>query len=357
VDILESLEYGSIIFWQKLWHELELSKLIQAHLGSRKYPVELDVDKYVEIMTINRCIAPCSKLGVTRWVDTTCYKEMAGYRDLSLDVHYFYRSMDYLLELKEALELAIFQRLKNLFSVNVKFTFYDITSTFFYGQHCPIAQHGLSRDNRPDCEQIVVGVLTSYEGYPLKHYVFQGNTTDSSTIEEVVDQLKQDYHIEETMFVGDRGMISRLNLNELEGQGFAYIMGVKMRQDAVCQMLFAQEQVNWDGDDVIEEKKHGKVLKMIERKVTVKEFLIWKAQEILCTHKIPVAQDSFLAFIDKINGLSAQESDDDMPTSKDLRPIFDAMSDQMTAKIRQKIWAVIKRYTSNSTRFGHFPLF
>jgi transposase len=334
VEIVESLEYGSIIFWQTLWHELNLSKFIQAQLRGRNYPVELCVEKYVEMMTINRCIAPCSKLGLIRWLETTCYKEMTGYRDLSLDVNYFYRSMDYLLEMKAALELAIFQRLRNLFSVNVKFTFYDITSTFFSGENCPIGDHGMSRDKRPDCEQIVVGVMTSYEGYPLKHYVFQGNTTDLTTVPEVIKELKQDYHIEETIFVGDRGMISRLNLKEIEGQEFDYIMGVKMRQDALCQMLFSQEQVHWE--DAIEYKN----LKIIERTVKVKEFLMWKAREIFSAHKIDVPHERFLPFIEKINGLSNQEE----PTLKDFTPLFEVMSEQMTAKIRQKIWTVIKRY-------------
>lgn len=334
VEIVESLEYGSIIFWQKLWHELNLSKLMKAQLRDRSYPVDLCVEKYVEMMSINRCIAPCSKLGVTRWLETTCYKEMRGYRDLSFDVNYFYRSMDYLLEMKDALELAIFKRLRNLFSVNVKFTFYDITSTFFYGKNCPLGDNGLSRDKRPDCEQIVVGVVTSYEGYPLKHYVFAGNTSDPTTVQEVVKELKQDYHIEETIFVGDRGMISKLNLKELEGQEFDYIMGVKMRQDALCQMLFSQERVNWD--DAIEYKN----LKIIERTVKVKEFLMRKTREIVSAHKLQVPEERFLAFIEKINGLR----DHDEPTSKDFTPCLEAMSEQMTAKIRQKIWQVIKRY-------------
>lgn len=334
VEIVESLEYGAIIFWQKLWRELNVSKLINAQMRGRSYPVELCVEKYVEMMTINRCIAPCSKRGLLRWLETTCYKEMAGYSELSLDVNYFYRSMDYLLEMKDALELAIFQRLRNLFSVNVKFTFYDITSTFVYGEHCSIADHGMSRDKRPDCEQIVVGVVTSYEGYPLKHYVFEGNTTDVTTVQEVVKELKQDYHIDETIFVGDRGMISKLNLQEVEGENFDYIMGVKMRQDALCQMLFSQQKVRWD--DAIEYKN----LKIIESTVKVKEFLIWKAREIISAHKLQVPQASFLAFIEKINALR----DHDEPTSKDFKPLWEAMSEQMTTQIRRNIWQVIKRY-------------
>ena len=171
VEILESLEHGSIIFWQKLWRDLSLSRLIRQQLKNRSHPVQIAVDIYVEMMVINRCIRPCSKLGMLRWLDTTSYKAMKGYGEFcggddGPAVNSFYRSMDYLVEMKDELELAIFERLRTLFSLNVKLTFYDITSTFFSTEHCSLGEHGYSRDHRPDCEQIVIGVVTSYEGYP-----------------------------------------------------------------------------------------------------------------------------------------------------------------------------------------------
>lgn len=171
VEILESLIYGPILIWQTLWQRLKLTDLINARLHRQHPEVTIEVAKYVELMVVNRCLEPLSKLAITRWFETTCYKELQDFADLPLEVNYFYRSMDYLTEMKDALELAIFKQLQNLFSINVKLTFYDITSTFFYGQECPLAVPGYSRDHRPDCEQIVVGVVTSYEGYPLKHYV------------------------------------------------------------------------------------------------------------------------------------------------------------------------------------------
>ncbi len=82
-------------------------------------------------MVVNRCIEPLSKLGVARWFGTTCYKELQEFSELPLDANYFYRSMDYLVEIKDDLEKAIYEQLRNLFSVNVKLTFYDITSSFF----------------------------------------------------------------------------------------------------------------------------------------------------------------------------------------------------------------------------------
>jgi hypothetical protein len=116
VEIVESLEHGSIIFWRKLWNKLKLSKLIKKEIDINEPRLKLEVQKYVEMMVINRCVAPLSKLGTTRWIPRTCYKVMNGYTDLDLDVEYFYRSMDYLLRIKDKLELALFEKMRTLFS-------------------------------------------------------------------------------------------------------------------------------------------------------------------------------------------------------------------------------------------------
>ena len=95
VEIVESLEHGSIAFWQKLWDELGLSQIIRQAIDRKHKHVELDVEKYIQMMVVNRCVDPLSKLGATRWVQRTCYKMMKGYGELSLEVNNFYRSIHY----------------------------------------------------------------------------------------------------------------------------------------------------------------------------------------------------------------------------------------------------------------------
>ena len=87
IEILESLEYGSIIFWQKLWSKMALSQIIAQAIAQQAPHVALEVEKYVQIMVVNRCVDPLSKLGATRWVERTCFKRMKGYVDLALDVN------------------------------------------------------------------------------------------------------------------------------------------------------------------------------------------------------------------------------------------------------------------------------
>jgi transposase len=282
VEVIECLEHGSIIFWRKLWETLQLGATIRSLLVSTKGRVKIATEKYIELMVINRLADPLSKLGATRWVERTCYKVMRGYADLPVEVEYFYRSMDYLLTIKNDLEKALFQRMKNLFSINVQMTFYDITSTFFYNDHCPIGKHGYSRDHRPDKEQIVIGVVTSYEGYPIKHFVFEGNKKDETTVIEVVRQLKAEYHIEEMTFVGDRGMITKLNLHTIEVEGFDYIMGVKHRQSEVHAMLFAEGERIQEQD--YREYRNG--LEIQERSISIKSFLVWKAKGLFQKHQV-----------------------------------------------------------------------
>jgi transposase len=337
IEILESLEHGSIVFWQKFWKELGLATIIRQQLRKRKQPVQIAVDKYVEMMVINRCIRPSSKLRMTAWLETTNYKVMQGYAQLDRDVTYFYRSMDYLLEMKDAVEFAIFEGLRNLFSVNVNLTFYDITSTFFYTENCPLGEHGYSRDHRGDCEQIVIGVVTTYEGYPIKHYVFEGDTTDVTTVKHVLTDLKQSYHIEETVFVGDRGMISKLNVGELEECGFEYIMGVKTRQNELYQSLLLREDFEWEQADT-----HCH-LKVLERRVGVKEFLSWKAQRILREHWIEVSDEAFRPVVEQIQALTNKAE----PDWKAFRRLLRELSPTVDAKLCQKIITVLKRYKNH----------
>jgi transposase len=337
VEILESLEHGSIIFWQKLWRELGLDRLLHQQMKKRKQPVQIAVEKYVEMMVINRCIRPSSKLKMTNWLETTNYKVMKGYAHLDRHVNYFYRSMDYLLEMKDDIELAIFERLRTLYSVNVKLTFYDITSTFFYSDNCPLGEYGYSRDKRGDCEQIVIGVVTTYEGYPIKHYVFEGDTADVSTVKEVLKDLKQDYHIEQTVFVGDRGMISKLNLCELEEHGFDCIMGVKMRQNELYQSLLLREDFDWQEAD-----EHRR-LKVLERRVNVKEFLFWKTKRILQEHQILLCDEVFRRIDEQIQALMNKRK----PDFKALRGLFRGLSLKVDPKLCQKIIALLKRYENH----------
>lgn len=93
---------------------------------------------------------------------------------------------------------------------------YDISSSYVTGRHCPIAKRGYSRDHRSDLPQVVYGVVTDEEGRPLAVEVFEGNTRDCATVMKQVETLRKRYKLRRMVLVGDRGMITDVQVDLLE---------------------------------------------------------------------------------------------------------------------------------------------
>ena len=89
---------------------------------------------------------------------------------------------------KETIEKHLKERLGDLFDLKYELLLYDMTSTYFEGQCLanPMARHGYSRDSRPDCLQVCIGLVVTTDGIPLGYEVFDGNTGDSTTVERMV---------------------------------------------------------------------------------------------------------------------------------------------------------------------------
>jgi hypothetical protein len=102
-----------------------------------------------------------------------------------------------------------------------------VTSTYFEGQADgnPLAQRGYSRDHRPDCKQVCIGLVVSKCGMPLGYEVFAGNRTDVTTLQEIVQTMERRYGRADRIWVGDRGMVSANNIAFLKQSGRRYIVG------------------------------------------------------------------------------------------------------------------------------------
>jgi transposase len=118
--------------------------------------------------------------------------------------------MDWLLEQQERIEKALARRhLKNGTLV-----LYDVSSTYFEGRTCELAQFGHNRDGKHGKLQIVFGLLCSEEGCPVAIEVFEGNVGDPSTLPTQIAKLKHRFNLEHVVLVGDRGMITEARIRE-----------------------------------------------------------------------------------------------------------------------------------------------
>jgi transposase len=138
-----------------------------------------------------------------------------------------YRGLDRLLIHKQALQTHLKNRLGELFKIKYDLFLYDVTSTYFEGEHAgsELCQRGYSRDSRPDCKQICIALVVTREGLPLGYEIFAGNTHDSTTVQDIVETMEKSYGSAERIWVMDRGMVSEKNLEMLNQSGRRYIIG------------------------------------------------------------------------------------------------------------------------------------
>ncbi len=221
--------YGPVLVGHRLWEQIGLSEKIARHIPRRRNRER--IVQAAEVMVLNRLVEPGSKLAVTRWVRRVYLPQWDG---TQFSVQHFYRALDVLHEAAEAIEEELFCEQRTLFEPGLDMVFYDVTSTYFEGEGPQGAEFGYSRDGHPDRRQIVIGLLVNRDGLPLGHRVFPGNMADAATVPHVLDDLRQRFGIERVIFVGDRGMVSRGNLEALRKAGYSYIVGLRKRAGSRC---------------------------------------------------------------------------------------------------------------------------
>jgi len=111
---------------------------------------------------------------------------------------------------------------------------YDITSSYFEGETCPLAAYGYNRDGKKGKKQVVLGVICDRDGCPIWMDVFKGNTSDQTTVKRELLNLKSKLGLEGFTFVGDRGMVTHARIEELEQEGwweeFSYITALSRHE-------------------------------------------------------------------------------------------------------------------------------
>lgn len=179
------------------------------------------------IMTIARLVHPCSEHAMPDWIRTTALADILGTDFDDLADNALYRNLDRLHPNREAIETALVERERSLFNLDQTVFLYDLTSTYFEGQaqRNPKAKRGYSRDKRPDCKQVVVGLVVNRDGFPLAHEIFEGNTQDRATLGQILDLLDQRLGLREGQtVVVDRGMAYEENIEEIRSRGLHYIV-------------------------------------------------------------------------------------------------------------------------------------
>ena len=163
----------------------------------------------VVAMVAARILEPKSKLATTLWWADTTLPEILDVSDADEDD--LYDAMDWLLERQNRIENKLAGRhlKKNALAL------YDLTSSYFEGQTCPLAALGHDRDGKKGKLQVNYGLLTNRKGIPVAVSVFKGNTGDPKTLMPQVKKMRDAFGIEQFVMVGDRGMLTQKQVDEL----------------------------------------------------------------------------------------------------------------------------------------------
>jgi transposase len=198
----KSLPHGHVQAVLEMIGRLELDRLISAQRCR-----EGDL---VVAMIVQRLIAPCSKLATTReWHTTTLAEELGVAEATENDL---YEAMDWLFARQERIEKKLAAR--HLREGGV--VLYDVSSSFYEGRTCPLAQFGHDRDGKNGLPIIVYGVMTNGEGCPVAVSVYAGNTGDPTTVAEQIEKLREKFGLQRVVLVGDRGMLTQPQINKLK---------------------------------------------------------------------------------------------------------------------------------------------
>ena len=205
----------------QFWKRLELDAILHRH-GFSPRAIRLTC-----AMTLNRLIHPDSEHAMPRWIRSTALADILGMDLTALADDPLYRNLDRLHPQRAAIESDLVERERRLFQLDPTIYLYDLTSTYFEGQASrnPKAKRGYSRDHRPDCKQVVVGLVIGREGFPLAHEIFAGNTQDRKTLGRILDLLKDRVGMAEgSTVVVDRGMAYPENLQEIRDRKLHYVV-------------------------------------------------------------------------------------------------------------------------------------
>ncbi len=218
--------FGDVYLGLVLWHRLGFMDFCKAQIPEGREEIPWSV--MAAVLTLARFCAPSSELQIAEsWYAKTALDDLLGVSVDKINDDRLYRALDALLPHKDALCRHLQKRYGELFGTTFDFLIYDVTSSYFEGsgKHNTKAKRGYSRDGRPDCVQVCIGLVTSAEGLPLAFEVFDGNRPDVTTVEDIIDLMETKYGKAQRVWVMDRGMVSEENLETLRTKDAHYVVG------------------------------------------------------------------------------------------------------------------------------------
>jgi len=212
-------------------------------------------DNLFRLLVIARLSCPLSKLGTSDY--------FGRYKGLDIPVQNIYRYLDKLYtNQKEQIQQISYEHTLKILNGVISVVFYDVTTLYFQiDDEDEIRKRGFSKEGKHQNPQIVLGLLVSKDGYPLAFDIFEGNKFEGHTMLPVLNSFKEKYNLDKLIIVADSGLLSSQNISELLIEGYEFILGARIKNEAqiIKDKILSLKLKNGESD-IIEKQKGLKLI-------------------------------------------------------------------------------------------------
>ena len=252
ISVVESRPFLDLAVANALWDEWEFSKAFRDPVTQS----ELSTDLIAKILTINKCVAPCSHYSIPQWAAQTSLSDVVRHPLENLNDDKIYYELDQIDANHRNLEDHLFRITYKKDKQSYDRVNYDLSSSYFVGIKCPISHCGHSKDDKPHNKQVLLAIMVNDKGYPFKWDVYPGNTAEAKTLIGNVDACHKRFGLKNITLVFDRGIVSDENLNAISARGLKYVSALDKDQIASI------SAIDWDILDGVDwnnfkERLHG----------------------------------------------------------------------------------------------------
>jgi transposase len=222
----ECVNYLDVAVVNQLWESWQLSDAFNFDVTRG----ELSTDLIAKVLTINRCLDPCSHYSVPDWIRGTALPEILGEQLLDLNDDKIYYELSKIQKNKTAIEYFLFNKTYEQDPQSYDYINYDLSSSYFVGFRCKLSAFGISKDGKTNCKQVILALMINSRGYPFKWDVFPGNMPEIDTMEQVIRSCAHRFKLKNISMVFDRGLVSEEKLNLIDDKELKFITALDSDQ-------------------------------------------------------------------------------------------------------------------------------
>lgn len=222
----ECVNYLDVAVVNQLWESWQLSQAFTFDRTSG----DLSTDLVAKVLTINRCLDPCSHYGVPQWIRETALPEIIGEKLLEINDDKIYYELSKIQKNKAAIEYFLFKKTYEQDPQSYDYVNYDLSSSYFVGLKCKLSAFGKYKDGKRNCKQVILALMINARGYPFKWDVFPGNMPEIDTMDKLIKSCAHRFKLKDISMVFDRGLVSEENLNLVEEKNLKYITALDRDQ-------------------------------------------------------------------------------------------------------------------------------